>query len=382
MKIAIITTTFPPIIGGMAEASYYHAALLAQRGADVHVYTQTMGSTDDTIYPFSVHRVNPHIRFGYAVYAPHVKKELQIYDALLIEYPAYGLAEYAYQAGKKWGIPLFVYYHMDTIGKGIKGAIFTLHRKFFLPRMIQQAKGVLVASKDYARYSFLSSYSALLKDRIHILPLGVDTRRFYPGGGAGDILHSLNIKRSDTIIGFVGGLDSQHYFKGVPVLLRALSELKRKYPLPSFKCVIVGDGDMRQGYERLAYEQGVLEYVVFAGRVSPQDLPRYFQLFDMFVLPSTDQSEAFGLVLLEAMSSAKPVIVSDLPGPRSLVNHEHDGYVFSINDYHALAQYLYLLLCDSRKRSAMGACAREKVMNMYQWPVIGAQLYDYINTHI
>ena len=382
MKIGIITTTFPPIIGGMAEASYYHATLLAQHDADVHVYTQTLGHTDDTRYPFSVHRMNSHIRFGYAVYAPHIKKELQIYDALLIEYPAYGLAECAYQAGKKWDIPLFVYYHMDTIGKGIKGAIFTFHRKFFLPRMIQQAQGVLVASKDYARHSFLSSYSSLLKDRIHILPLGVDTRRFYPGGGAGDILRSLNIKRSDTIIGFVGGLDSQHYFKGVPVLLRALSELKRKYPLPSFKCVIVGDGDMRKGYERLAYEQGVLENVVFAGRVSPQDLPRYFQLFDMFVLPSTDQSEAFGLVLLEAMSSAKPVIVSDLPGPRSLVDHENDGYIFPIADDRALAQYLYLLLCDAQKRATMGACAREKVVNMYQWPVIGAQLYDYNSTHI
>ncbi|HAZ16640.1 MAG: Glycosyltransferase (Modular protein) [Parcubacteria group bacterium GW2011_GWA2_43_13] len=383
MKIAIITTTFPPIVGGMAVASYYHATLLAQHGVEVHVFTQTIDQkSEDANYPFTVHRLTPRVRFGYSAYAPQLKKILKEYSALLIEYPAYGLAEPAYQAAQSYNIPLFVYYHMDTIADGIKGAVFFLYRKIMFPRILKQARGVLVASDAYARHSYLSNHKTLLANRLSVIPLGVDTRRFYPGGGNSDILQLLDIKRSDTLIGFVGALDSQHYFKGIPVLLRALACLIRKYPLPSFQCIIVGDGNMRSEYEKLSRDLGVSQYVIFAGKVSHTDLPRYFQLFDMFILPSTDQSEAFGLVVLEAMASAKPVIVSDLPGPRSLVDHESDGFIFSSGDDQALASYVYELLNDTHKRSSMGARGREKVARTYQWPIIGAQLYEYIRTHI
>jgi len=138
--------------------------------------------------------------------------------------------------------------------------------------------------------------------------------------------------------------------------------------------MIVGDGDLRSGYEKLAKDLGIGERVIFAGKVVDDDLPKYYNLADIFVLPSISRSEAFGLVVLEAMACAKPVIVSDLPGPRTLVSN--NGLKVKINDVNHLSDRLLILLRNKELAQKFGANGQEKVLEQYNWPKIAQKLVE------
>ena len=99
----------------------------------------------------------------------------------------------------------------------------------------------------------------------------------------------------------------------------------------------MGNGNLRVEYERLAKELDLGEHVIFACSVSEEDLPKYYNLADLFVLSSIDSSEAFGLVILEAMASGVPVIASNLPGVRTLVKEGVTGYLAKAGDSEDLA---------------------------------------------
>jgi glycosyltransferase involved in cell wall biosynthesis len=91
------------------------------------------------------------------------------------------------------------------------------------------------------------------------------------------------------------------------------------------------------------------------------------------VLPSISQGEAFGLVLLESMSSGTPVIASDLPGVRSVVAHGQDGLLVPAKDAKSLAQALRVLMANPVARHRMGQAGRAKVEQSYSWTAIGLQ---------
>jgi glycosyltransferase involved in cell wall biosynthesis len=92
------------------------------------------------------------------------------------------------------------------------------------------------------------------------------------------------------------------------------------------------------------------------------------------VLPSTTMGEAFGVVLLEAMACGKPVIASNLPGVRSVVDDGRDGLLVQPGDAADLGQKLELLLADVHGRSEMGLRGRKKVEDQYDWPLIVPRL--------
>ncbi|MBT6034725.1 MAG: glycosyltransferase family 4 protein, partial [Candidatus Jacksonbacteria bacterium] len=303
------------------------------------------------------------------------------FDCILLEYPAYGLAEASYKASKVYGIPLLMYYHMDNVADGVKGTVFRIYKKLFLPKILRHSSEILVSSIEYAESSNLAPYMKEISGKISVAPLGVDTHRFYQAGKKPELLRRHNIKQTETIIGFVGGLDTAHYFKGVPVLLQAIKKLKNYHPNVPFRCIIAGAGDLRDPYIKRSQELGVIDNVLFPGRISEGELAQYYQLFDLFVLPSIDSSEAFGLVILEAMATATPVVVSNLPGPASLVQNEETGFVVPPSDVDRLATALFKLLKDPYLRAEMGNKAHSVIKEKYQWQNVGKKLHECVSKY-
>jgi glycosyltransferase involved in cell wall biosynthesis len=161
-------------------------------------------------------------------------------------------------------------------------------------------------------------------------------------------------------------MDHAHFFKGVPVLLSAL-------PLCSdFSAVLAGDGVLKGEYERQA--RSLDSRARFVGAVSRAELIRLYQRAAVTVLPSTTAGEAFGLVLLESLACGTPVVASDLPGVRTVVDHERDGLLVPPGDPMALAAALSRLGGDPDWRQAMGAAGRRKVEARYRWERIGERL--------
>jgi glycosyltransferase involved in cell wall biosynthesis len=235
---------------------------------------------------------------------------------------------------------------------------------------MQAADLVAFTSLDYAKASRYGDLLAAGRIRAVELPNGVDPDRFTPGERPGYLERRHGVVGRRVVL-FVGVLDRAHYFKGVPVLLQAMSQLDRA----DVTLIVVGEGDMRAAYQAAARELGLADRVHFAGFVPDDDLPDYYRLADVTVLPSTTMGEAFGLVLVESLAGGTPVIASALPGVRTVVTPDRDGYLTTPGDVSQLAHKLsQILSLSADRRRAMGLAGRRKVRRRYAWRQIGTRL--------
>ena len=118
-----------------------------------------------------------------------------------------------------------------------------------------------------------------------------------------------------------------------------------------------------------------LQDVEFIGRVSYEDLPRYYASADIFCSPATG-AESFGIVLLEAMSASKPVIASDIEGFRGVMTHGEQGLLVPKKDSDALANALGNLASDSEQRLKLGAEGSKTAKN-YRWEIVSERVENY-----
>lgn len=379
MKIAHITATFPPHHTGTGNVALHNAMEAAAHGHDVHVYTPSVAGAPatETVHGLTVHRLRPLVRSGNAFFLPTLLHHLRDSDLLHLHMPFYGGAEAVYLLRRATGIPLVVTYHQDVQLDGWRGAVSRAHDGWLGTRLLRSADRLCFTSLDYAQSSRYAPLLPQMAPRVVELPNGVDTERFRPAtepGAADAPMQQLCDRyhlRDKRVVLFVGALDRAHYFKGVDVLMRAIIGLDR----PDVALIIVGKGDMLPDYKRKAAGSPARHRIHFAGFVPDAELPAYYRMADVTVLPSTTAGEAFGLVLLESLACATPVIASALPGVRSVVSHETDGFLTDPGDVSALQSHLARVLALSpAAHAAMGAAGRRKVEQRYAWPRIGAQL--------
>jgi len=158
-------------------------------------------------------------------------------------------------------------------------------------------------------------------------------------------------------LAFVGQL---RYYKGLGLLLDALAALRAQGG-PQPRLLVVGRGPMEAEWRAQARAGGLEDQVSWLGNLADAERDRVLAASDVFVLPAVARSEAFGLVLLEAMAAGLPLITTELGTGTSWVNqHEETGLVVPAGDAVALAAAVRRLLEDGRSREAMGARARRR----------------------
>lgn len=365
MKIAHVVSTFPPYHGGMGNAAYQYAKGLSENGHLVTVITPDWAGSNITQSPqplekFQVRRIRPAFSYGNSAFLGNLPELVEEFDLVHLHYPFLG-AESILQIKK----PLITTYQMDLIGSGWKKTVFDYYQKWYLPKFLKRSDQLIFTSTDYLDHSRAAAYKNMVADKINIIPLGVGPE-FRPAPRDKNFWSKLGVKETKIIL-FVGGLDSAHYFKGIDNLISAFANLKDDQSA----LVIVGEGDLRPAYEAKVKELN-LKNVYFLGRASSQQLITYNQQCDFTVLPSIDSSEAFGLVILEAMACAKPVIASNLPGVRQLIEIGRDGLLVKPGDIQDLAgQLAQMLKLDT---VAMGANASRKIEERFRWPKIIAEI--------
>lgn len=379
MKIAIIVSTFPPYLGGIGNVAFHQAKELAKLGYEVEVLTPNYKSKkfkQDDIEGVKVKRIVPLFKYGNAAYLPAVKRIIkeEKYNIVHLHYPFFGGAEFVGKAKKKYKFKLVLHYHMDTVGRGWKGAIFTLHTKFVLPKIVKLADKIIVTSFDYAKESQLKEFIGKKPQKFIEVANGVDIEKFSPKDKDANLMTRLNLEPFQKVILFVGGLDSAHYFKGVDYLIRAYKLLRATDLGKQTKLVIVGEGDLKPHYKDLTGQLNLFDHVVFIGGVSEDDLPKYYNLSDLVVLPSIDKSEAFGMALIEGMACAKPVIATNLPGVRTVVDDQKNGLLVKAKDAEDLATKMNHLLTNPDLSSQFGQQGRQKVEAKYSWGKFGQKI--------
>lgn len=358
-KVTIVVSTYPPYRGGMGNVAHRQAKLLQDKGYSVQVITSGEVNEDSEHDGVLVKRMRALVRYGNAALLSNVNTECRDSDIIFLHYPFFGTAELLKVRGRSsylQGGKLVMYYHMDVVGKGWLKMVFALHRRFILPWVIRRADMVLVSSQSYYHASFLRELRDI-HERVRVLPLSVPV--------------SDELIEGDThepVALFVGGLDSAHYFKGINVLLQAWHKVIEIMPRAQLR--IVGDGDLREQYEREAAELGIVSNVTFLGSVD--ELKEEYRAARVTVLPSVDKSEAFGLVQLESMAEGTPVVVSDLPGVNSVARGDF-GQLVPPNDVDALVEALINIL-QTPLTEARRNEVRNYVREHYCDEVVGKQL--------
>lgn len=372
-KIAIVTPVFPPYHGGMAQVSFHHARVLFEESYDVTVitpkYPEALG-LDVPKFPWKTEYVQPAFSYGNAALLPGLKKRLSEFSHCILHYPFFGGAENCY----RWKLKepekkLFIYYHMDPYGTGLRKVFFSLYKRYYLSKILGVSDKIFVTSEDYALHSSLKPYFTYYQKKFFVIPCGVDIKHFHPESYSKKYFEELHIGNFQKHILFVGGLDKAHYFKGVDVLLKAAARIK-----DGFALIIVGKGDLLPVYKKTAQKLGISKKVFFFENVSYEDLPKFYESSDVLVLPSINSAEAFGVVLLEGMACAKPVIASNLPGVRSVVEGSVTGILVEPGDVDDLADAIETIIQKTDLAQSMGEKGRLRAEQNYSWEKVREKL--------
>jgi phosphatidylinositol alpha-1,6-mannosyltransferase len=173
--------------------------------------------------------------------------------------------------------------------------------------------------------------------------------------------------------------------KGHDMVIRTLPKLIRR--IPELTYLIVGNGTHRETLDRLAWEVGVRDRIVFAGHVDAADLPAVYALGDVFVMPSRVQPaecevEGFGLVYLEANACGKPVIGGRSGGiPEAIVDGE-TGFLVDPEAADEIAQRLEAILTDRELAEGMGRRGRARVQAHFSWADAATRVHDIVTTMV
>jgi len=361
MKIASIVCTFPPYAGGIGNSAYEINKLLE----DQHEITTFTPAT-----------LKPWLHLGHGAFLPQLLWRLNKFDYIYLHYPFFGTAEVVWFFKLFFRRPkLIIHYHMDVRGLSPLARFLSLPSRLIRRSLLNQAETIVTASLDYIKSSQIKSYYETHKNKFQEIPFGIDLEKFQPKllnrpldnkiiARAQEIVHYINdkfIKRDRLNLLFVGGLDQAHYFKGIDVLLNSLVIVTNR----NWRLKIAGEGNLRPHYEELSNRLNIKNQVEFTGKLNGAELVRAFQNADLFILPSINSNEAFGLVLIEALACGVPVIASNLPGVRRVFSDHEQGLLIEPGNPIDLKNKLEFIFNNEELRRVMALAARRLAEEKY-----------------
>ena len=364
MRIVHIYKDYYPVLGGIENHVRSLAEGQAERGHDVTVATTALTgrSQQETLNGV---RVVKAARLATVASTPlslalPVALRQTPADIAHLHFP-YPVGEVAlWLAGR--ARRTIITYHSDVVRQA---GILRLYRPL-MRRLLRRADRIIATSPAYAASS---PYLRENRTRVTVIPLGIDLASFLIDDVAGR--EAVRARYGAPLLVFMGRL---RYYKGLDTLLRALPSL------PQARLVVGGSGPLRGEWEALAGRLGLADRVHFLGDVSDADQRALYQAADVYVLPATQRSEAFGVALVEAMASGAPLVTTEIGTGTSYVNqHGVTGLIAPAHDPAALAQTIGWLLTHPVERQRMGEAARaravaefgrplmlERVLNLYE----------------
>jgi len=318
IKVLHIGKYYPPFMGGIEN---FMQLLMKQQAlpgqtknncivkALVHNHQMSSTLQKETIDNIEIIRVPSYGRLLFAPVSPlfpyYLHKTLKSFqpDILHIHMPNTSVFWLLFSSLAK-NIPWVIHWHSDVVitkHDKLLSLAYSLYKPFE-KRMLKKAKAIIATSPDYLKTSLaLKEWQT----KSHIIPLALNNSEQ-------SATISNNIKTADNLWGdsstrllSIGRLT---YYKGHQDLIKAMVNI------PDAKLIIVGHGEQQKQLENLIKQLNLNEQVTLAGRLDNDTLNNLLQDCDIFCLSSIERTEAFGLVLLEAMSYSKPIVITRVKG--------------------------------------------------------------------
>lgn len=366
MKIAQVVCVYPPYAGGIGTSALKLQKTLSAK-YDSHVFTirDKHGITEDD-EKNNIIRLKPFFKLGHGAILYSLLKKLRSFDVIYFHYPFFGTGIIIWlfkilHPKKK----LIIHYHMDVHHKNILFKILSWPEEIIRKSLFKKSEIVVSASLDYIKHSQIKNIYKKYPEKFREIPFSVDTNEFKP----------LEIDKKENIILFVGGLDKAHYFKGVDILIKAISEIKNL----DWQLRIAGDGELKNELQDLSRNLDIENKVIFLGKLDKKGLIENFQQAKALVLPSINSNEAFGIVLIEAMACGTPVIASDLPGVRTVFEDNKSGLLVAPKNIEDLKNKIELILKDEGRQKNMSQEAHKLVLARYTEEAINTKTLSLFN---
>ncbi len=213
--------------------------------------------------------------------------------------------------------------------------------------LLQRAAMIIATSPNYIDSSPVLSRN---RSRCRVIPFGVHPDTLRPRDA--ETVAKIRGRYGPNIVLAVGRLV---YYKGFEYLIRAMREIDGRL-------LMVGEGPLRQKLERTALNLGVADRITFLGRVSQEEVAAYFHAADVFAMPSTERSEAFGIAQLEAMACGKPVVNTRIDSGVPFVSLDGvTGITVPPADSGSLADAVNRLFADKELATKYGAAGKRRV---------------------
>jgi len=351
---------------------------LDRSAVDVHVALTTVDEPIEARSAYRQVRTIPNVRirptaFGPSIHsvdrATQLKRSLGgvIVPASLLSLAAY-IKKHRIQIIHGTEKPRDAFYGV-LLGK-LTGARSIVHMHVaydpWLTRKVKWALGqadAIFAISDFVARTLVDA--GYRRERIFVVPNALDLSGWDPTLDGAPARAELGIAPADPVIGIVARLFS---WKGHAYLVQAMDRVVRE--VPNARLVIVGEDDPRadpgRGSFRAELEQqvaqlGLHDHVIFTGFRT--DIPRLMAGFDIFAHPSWE--EPFGVVFLEAMAMAKPVVAWASGGAPEVIVHGETGLLAERPSVESLADALVRLARDPAQRAAFGAAGRQRVEQVF-----------------
>ena len=244
-------------------------------------------------------------------------------------------------------LPWIVHWHADISPDAKDWRLHVAYRLYrpFEQAVLKRAAAIIVTSQAYR------DASVALKpwlSKTSVIGLGLrpapESMGLSPNWPAGDGIKLLSVGRLS-------------YYKGFDTLFDALALLRDRGDVPMPRLLLVGEGEHGRRLREHASRLQLDDCVRFAGGIDDDSLQSAYCGADLLALPSLDRSEAFGLVLLEAMRAGLPVVASAIAGSGvgHVVADGQTGDLFAAGDANALANALTRMIREPAQRQRMGA---------------------------
>ena len=345
MRVGIFTESYPPLVNGVSTSILMLQRALEKEGHEVFIITVGNDKLKYTLEEdgkiLRLPSVNIAHLYDYKVTSVYPIKAINYIKKMNLDVihtnVEFTIGMFARVVSIQLGIPLVHTYHtmwedythyitknIKLLDKVTKGAVKYLS-VFFGDKT---ATELIVPTKKIYDL-FKEKYN--VSKNIHIVPTGIETSRFYKENFNPKDINALRkylgIKRKDYVLITVSRLAQE---KSIDQLINNHKKLLKKYP--NIKLLIVGDGPDIDDLKKLAEDLQIKDNVIFTGKIAHKDVPKYYQLGNIFVTASTTETQ--GLTVVEAISSSLPVVAVKDESFKNSVIDDLNGYLYKTdNEY-------------------------------------------------
>jgi phosphatidylinositol alpha-1,6-mannosyltransferase len=368
VRLLVITELFLPTKGGTAV----WAAEVYKRlgGREIHIVTADVpGAREfDATHPNTVHRLRlervpwlkPESLLMYGrLFGRSLRLALTHRFEAIHAFRALPEGLVAWWVARLTGHPVVIYAHGEELttwrGRKHTAMVFALRHA-----------DAVIANSEFTRDQLIAR--GVAPEKIRLIYPGVDTERFRPGLPCDDLKARIGLPPQQRLILSVGRLSRR---KGFDMVIRALPELLRQGL--DVRYAVIGIGEDWDYLHALAQECGVAERVHFLGHVPAEELPRWYNACDVFVMPNREikgDTEGFGMVFVEAAACGKPAIAGKAGGTGAAVVDGVTGFRVEGSRVEAVAAVLGRVLADDALARRLGEAGYERVGARFSWPSV------------